>query len=163
MDDIKFYNSTLKKHINFSRLVKEIISYVNKDSGAEYKITVGSDSPGVLNPFFVTAITILKVGNGGIYFWTKTEKVLCHNLQDRIYKEAMQSITLTQELKSRLKDELGEDFFWDDKIKVHIDVGRNGKTKDFVDGVVGMVKGYGLEAVIKPDSFCACVVADKHT
>jgi len=137
--------------------------YINKDPSADYKITVGSDSPGILNPFFVTAITILKIGNGGIYFWTKTGKILCHNLQDRIYKEVMQSITLTQELKSRLRDELGEHFFWDDKITVHIDVGRNGSTKDLVDGVVGMVKGYGLEAVIKPEAFCACVVADKHT
>lgn len=163
MNNIKFYNSTLGQYVDFDRLIKEIISYMNKNPKADYKVTVGSDSPGVLNPFFITAITILRVGNGGVYFWTKTDRVKCHNLQDRIYKEALQSITLAQELKSRLKDELGEDFFWDDKITVHIDVGRNGKTKDFIDGVVGMVKGYGLEAVIKPDAFCACVVADKHT
>lgn len=163
MENIKFYNSTLKQHVNFDRLVKEIISYVNKYPDADYQITVGTDSPGVEEPFFVTAITLLRIGNGGIYFWTKTKRIRCRGLQERIYKEAMQSITLTQELKSRLKDELGEDFFWDDKITVHIDIGRNGPTKELVDGVVGMVKGYGLEAAIKPEAFCACVVADKHT
>ena len=75
----------------------------------------------------------------------------------------MQSITFTQELKSRLKDKLGEEFFWDDKISVHIDVGEKGPTKDLIEGVVGMVKGYGLEAIIKPYSFGAFVVADRHT
>lgn len=158
-----FYNSTLKQRINLDELVKEIILYVNKSPEAAYKITVGTDSPGVENPFFITAVTVLKIGNGGRYFWTKSERIQCHGLQDRIYKETVRSITLTQELKSRLKDELGEEFFWDNKITVHIDIGRNGRTKDLIEGVVGMVKGYGFEAAIKPEAFCACVVADKHT
>ncbi|MBU1179042.1 ribonuclease H-like YkuK family protein [Patescibacteria group bacterium] len=158
-----FYNSTIKRRINFDQLIKEIIRYVNEKPNADYRITIGTDSPGVINPFFVTAVTVLRVGNGGRYFWTKSERIFCHGLQERIYKEAMRSITLTQELKSKLKDELGEESFWDNKITVHIDIGRNGSTKDLVDGVVGMVRGFGLEAVIKPDAFCACSVADKHT
>jgi predicted RNase H-related nuclease YkuK (DUF458 family) len=75
----------------------------------------------------------------------------------------MHSITFVQELKSRLKDRLGEEFFWDNKITVHLDVGKNGPTKDLIETVVGMVKGFGLEAVIKPDSFGAFVLADRHT
>ena len=84
-------------------------------------------------------------------------------MQDRIYKETMQSITFVQELKSRLRERLGEDFFWDDKITVHLDVGNNGATKNLVDSVIGMVRGYGFEAVIKPYSFGAFVLADRHT
>jgi hypothetical protein len=163
MKGIKFYNSTLKRQINFEDLIKEIISYIHQVAEAKYQITVGTDSPGVKNPFFVTAITVLRVGNGGRYFWTKSERIKCPGLQERIYKETIKSITLLQELKSRLKDKLGEEFFWDNKISVHIDVGQNGSTRDLIDGVVGMVKGYGLEAVIKPDAFCACIVADRHT
>jgi hypothetical protein len=158
-----FYNNTLKKHIGFGELADELISYIKEKENAEYKITVGTDSPGTNKTFFVTAITVLRAGNGGRYFWTKTGEIYCPTLYDRIYKEVMQSVTLTQELKSRLKDRLGEEFFWDDKIAIHIDAGRNGSTKDFVDGVLGMVKGYGFEAEIKPKSFCASVVADKHT
>ncbi|KKU04108.1 MAG: hypothetical protein UY17_C0039G0001, partial [Candidatus Beckwithbacteria bacterium GW2011_GWC2_47_9] len=82
---------------------------------------------------------------------------------DRIYKETMQSIALTQELRSRIKEKIGEEFFWDEKISVHLDVGENGPTKDLVDAVVGMVKGYGFEAVIKPYSYGAFVLADRHT
>ncbi|MFC1756850.1 ribonuclease H-like YkuK family protein [Patescibacteria group bacterium] len=170
-----FYNSTLKKHINFDEMIKEIVSYINDEPKAKYKITVGTDSPGVNNTFFITAVTILKIGNGGRYFWTKTGMIYCHTLQERIYKEVIRSITFTQELKSKLKDVLGEDFFWparlasesvagvDNKIAIHIDIGENGQTKDLIDGVVGMVRGYGFETAIKPEAFCACSVADKHT
>ena len=181
MKDIKFYNETLGKHINFDEVVEEIINYVHHDSESEYKITVGTDSQGSNHTHFVTAIAVLRVGNGGRYFWTKSERKFCPTLRDRIYKEALLSITMTQELRSKLKDKLGEDLFWparnatlqqlrscgrvaggDDKISVHIDVGRRGATRDFVDTVVGMVKGYGLEAVIKPDAFGAFVLADRH-
>ncbi len=162
-NDIHFYNETLKRHIGFGELVEELIKYIRQYPKAEYKINVGTDSNASAFSQFVTAVTILRVGNGGRYFWTRSEKIFCPSLRDRIYKEAMQSITFTQELKSRLKDKLGEEFFWDDKISVHIDVGQNGPTKDLIEGVVGMVKGYGLEAIIKPDSFGAFVVADRHT
>ncbi len=162
-NDILFYNETLKRHLGFDELIAEIKKYIAEHPEAEYKITVGTDSNASHYAQFVTAITILRVGNGGRYFWTRTEKIYCPGLQDRIYKETMQSITFTQELRSRLKDKLGEEFFWDNQISVHIDVGRKGPTTDLIDGVVGMVKGDGFEAVIKPDSFCAFVVADRHT
>lgn len=170
-----FYNETLKRHISFDELIGELINYIRQYPKAEYKITVGTDSNASLWAQFVTAVAILRVGNGGRYFWTKSEKIFCPSLQDRIYKETMQSITFTQELKSRLKDKLGEDSFWparnamqdvaggDNKISVHIDVGKNGPTKDLVESVVGMVKGFGFKAIIKPDSFGAFVIADRHT
>lgn len=163
MIDVKFYNETLGHYVDFQELVGEIINYIRQKPDAEYKITVGTDSHGSNNTFFVTAIAVLRVGNGGRYFWTKSEKTFCPTMRDRIYKETIRSITFTQELKSLLKDKLGEEYFWADKISVHIDVGRNGSTRDLVETVIGMVKGFGLKAVIKPDSFGAFVLADRHT
>lgn len=162
-DKIQFYNETLKRHIKFEEVVAELIKYVNSEPASHYKITVGTDSAGTNETHFVTAIAILRIGNGGRYFWTKSEKIFCPTLQDRIYKETMYSITFVQELKSQLKDLLGEEFFWDNKITVHLDVGKNGPTKDLIEAVVGMVRGYGFEAIIKPDSFGAFVLADRHT
>jgi uncharacterized protein len=174
-EDTQFYNETLKKYLSLDEVIGELIEYVNNKPGARYKITVGTDSAGTNNTQFVTAIAILRVGSGGRYFWTKSEKFFCPTLQDRIYKETMHSITFAQELKSRLKEKLGDESFWpariatqsvaggDDKITVHLDVGRKGPTKELIETVVGMVKGFGLEAVIKPDSFCAFVLADRHT
>ncbi|MEK9209447.1 MAG: ribonuclease H-like YkuK family protein [Patescibacteria group bacterium] len=170
-----FHNSSIKKELGFDDILNEIVFYVKSQPEKKYEITVGTDSAAEKKVRLVTAISILRKGNGGRYFWTKSNEMHCPTLQDRIYKEAMQSITMVQELKSRLKDELGEEFFWpsrdatqsvaggDNKLSVHIDVGRKGPTKDLIDGVVGMVKGFGFEAVIKPDSFTAFVVADRHT
>lgn len=162
-DKIQFYNETLKRHIKFEEVVGELIKYVNNEPASHYKITVGTDSAGTSETHFVTAIAILRIGNGGRYFWTKSEKIFCPTLQDRIYKETMHSITVVQELKSQLKDRIGEEFFWDNKITVHLDVGKNGPTKDLIEAVVGMVKGFGFDAVIKPYSFGAFVLADRHT
>lgn len=162
-DKIQFYNETLKRHIKFEEVVGELIKYVNNEPASHYKITVGTDSEGTNETHFVTAIAILRIGNGGRYFWTKSEKTFCPTLQDRIYKETMHSITVVQELKSQLKDRIGEEFFWDNKITVHLDVGKNGPTKDLIEAVVGMVRGFGFDAVIKPDSFGAFVLADRHT
>jgi uncharacterized protein len=126
-----------------------------------YQIIIGSDSHPANTVQFITAITIRRIGNGGIYFWTRSAPEVCHTLRDRIYREVMHSIMLAQELRGRLKEVLGDEYFWNDQ--VHIDVGELGETRNLVSGVVGMVAGYGFEAVIKPDAFGACVVADRHT
>lgn len=161
--NIIFHNYHLGPNLNFNGLIEAIISYIKEKPSARYRVIVGTDSASEKMVRFVTAITVLRIGNGGRYFWTKTEGIFCPTLQDRIYKEAMMSITLTQELRGRLQDRCGEEVFWDGNIAIHLDVGQKGATKDLVDSVVGMVKGYGFEAAIKPESFCASVVADRHT
>ncbi|OGF65408.1 hypothetical protein A2Z53_01785 [Candidatus Giovannonibacteria bacterium RIFCSPHIGHO2_02_42_15] len=159
--DIKFHN--LEEIFSFDELIEELVSYVKDKPEREYKIVVGTDSRAAKEVFFITSVAIVRVGNGGRYFWTRSEEFYVPTLRDRIYKETMQSIALTQELRSRIKEKIGEEFFWDGKISVHLDVGKNGPTKDLVDAVVGMVKGYGFEAVIKPYSYGAFVLADRHT
>ena len=158
-----FYNSTLNRYLDFDELVSELVKYIQEKPRADYRITVGTDSAADKEAQFVTAITILRAGNGGRYFWTRSEKIFCPSLRDRVYKETMRSIVFTQELRSRLKERIGEESFWDDKITIHLDVGKNGPTKDLIEAVVGMVRGYGFEPVIKPSSFGAFVVADRHT
>lgn len=159
----KFYNETLNKYISIEKVVEELVDYMRLSPDAEYKITVGTDSEGTKETQFVTAIAIVKVGNGGRYFWTKSEKIFCPTLQDRIYKETMRSIVMVQELKEQIRKIFGNEPFWNNKITVHLDVGKIGATKDMVEAVVGMVKGYGFEAVIKPYSYVAFALADRHT
>ena len=102
------------------------------------------------------------MGNGAIHFWTKSEERKFGSLRERIWQEAINSITLAQEVRARLQKVLGDEFFWDGN-EIHVDVGQNGPTKDLIDGVVGMIKGYNFEPVIKPYAFGASVVADRHT
>ena len=147
--------------MNLDEVTGGIYNFIKNNPARKYKIIVGTDSAARSETNFVTAITVWRVGNGGIHFWTRSKQTKCHDLRDRIYRETIHSITLAQELRGRLKETLGHEFFWDDQI--HIDVGENGPTREFIDTVVGMVKGYGFDAVIKPNSFGASVVADRHT
>ncbi len=157
-----FHSPSINKTLNLKEVIAEIVKYT-KEKNVKYKIFVGTDSAATNYTQFITAITALKVGNGGRYFWTKSEVQFCPTLQDRIYKETMKSITMVQELKNGLKEFAGENFLLNREIVIHIDVGENGPTKSLIETVVGMVKGYGFQAVIKPDSFCAFAVADRHT
>ena len=157
------FHSWTKGALSLEEMIDEIGRYIKFKPERNYQIIVGSDSA-TTNPIsVVTAVTVWRVGNGGIHFWFDSEKKTFHTLHDRIYEETIRSVTLAQELKGRLREKLGEDVLWDGKITVHIDVGENGPTKDLIDQVVGMVKGYGFQAVIKPYAFGASVVADKHT
>lgn len=156
-----FHNPSINKSLNLKEVVAEIVKYA-EEKNAKYKIVVGTDSVAENYTQFVTAITILKIGNGGRYFWTKSDTEFCPTLQDRIYKETMKSITMVQELKNGLKEYAEENFLLNREVVIHIDVGENGPTKNLIETVVGMVKGYGFQAVIKPESFCAFAVADRH-
>ena len=149
--------------ISFEELIENILNYIRTDISRHYSLMIGSDSRASDETAIITAVAIWKIGNGGRYFWTKSGVERCPTLRDRIYKEAMKSITLAQEIRSALKDRVGEEFLWNNKIAVHIDVGEIGPTKEFKESVLGMAKGFGFEAVIKPEAVAAFVVADRHT
>jgi predicted RNase H-related nuclease YkuK (DUF458 family) len=148
-------------------VMKEIKKYVLKDPIASYEIVIGSDSQAARqgSARFITAVVVRRIGNGGIHFWIGQEEKF-YNFKDRIWKEAILSITLAQEFRSCMKDELGEEMFWEGQLEfrcIHLDIGKDGPTSELIDGISGMVKGYGFEPVIKPYSYGAFVVADRHT
>lgn len=92
----------------------------------------------------------------------KHGKQVYHTLRDRIHREVTISLSTAQDILAelersiRIKDNLSYDF------QIHIDVGQNGPTRDMIKEVVGMVKGSGFDALIKPDSYAASSVADKY-
>ena len=160
-EDIRFFSET-KGLLGFSGVLKEIRAFIECRPDRIYKIIIGSDSEASGLAHIVTAVTIWRVGNGAIHFWTKSEEKKFGSMRDRIWQEAISSITLAQEFRSRLNDTLGSDFFWEGN-EIHVDIGHNGPTKELIDGVVGMIKGYHFTPVIKPYSFGASIVADRHT
>jgi len=162
-DLAKFRFHTPYRVISFAEVVEEIIVYIQKSPQSHYSLMVGSDSRAAESSEIVTAIAVWKIGNGGRYFWTKSSEARYATLRDRIYQEAMQSILLTQELRSVLRERLGDEFFWNNQLAVHVDVGENGPTRELKEGVLGMVRGFGFEAVAKPFAVAAFVLADKHT
>ena len=157
------FHSWSKGTLTLQRVFEEIISYIQSQPERSYQVIVGSDSAARSPVSLVTAVTVWRVGNGAVHFWVVSDKKTFHTLRDRIYEETMQSITLAQELRSGLRQLLGEEFLWDQKIQVHLDIGENGPTRDLISEVLGMVKGFGFQAVIKPGAFGASQVADRHT
>ena len=160
-EHIIFHSETLGQ-MNFSEMIEGVVKFVKKEPQRFYKIIIGTDSEASSPASLVTAVTIWRVGNGAIHFWTKSEEKKFATLRDRIWQEAINSITLAQEERSRLQAVLGDEFFWDGN-EVHVDIGENGPTRELIDGVVGMIKGYNFQPVIKPYAFGASTVADRHT
>lgn len=159
--DIIFHSET-SGLLTLEETMGKIVSFVKQQPRRFYKIIIGTDSEASSPVSLVTAVTIWRVGNGAIHFWTKTEERKFATLRDRIWQEAISSITLAQEMRARLQDALGDEFFWDGN-EVHVDIGENGPTKDLIDSVVGMIRGYNFQPVIKPAAFGASIVADRHT
>jgi len=131
------------------------------DPKRTYKIIIGSDSEllSTKKADFVSAIVIHRVGNGGRYFWRRTELGTFHTLRDRIIQEVVLSIDIAKELLIELK-EMKTDVKWD--FEIHADIGENGDTKALIQEVTGMIRAHNFEARTKPQSYAASKVADRH-
>lgn len=166
-EEQKIFHSESGEELSLRSVVLRIREKIASDPEASYEVVVGSDSHAKLEgtAAFVTAIVVRRVGNGAIYFWTRSEERF-GGLQDRIWKEALLSITLAQELRSMMRNLIGDEVFWERKLEVaciHIDMGEGGPTRTLISSISGMVRGFDFEPVIKPFAYAASVVADRHT
>ncbi len=156
------FSSEAQSVLSLERVTEETLAFIRREPERFYKIIIGTDSQATDEASLVTALTIWRVGNGAIHFWTKSEVKKFGSMRDRIWAEAIRSITLAQEMRGRLQQALGDEFFWDGN-EIHVDIGVNGPTKDLIDSVSGMIRGYNFTPIIKPYSFGASIVADRHT
>jgi len=157
-----FRSPTLGR-MELAKVAKEISNYVSQDSQYKYRLIVGTDSNGDKKADFVTAIIVCRVGRGGRYFWKKTNgNKTFHTIRDRIYQEVTLSLKTAQDILGKLESSLKPDQQPDYDFQIHIDVGQKGPTREMIKEVVGMVRGNGFKAKIKPESFAASSVADKY-
>jgi predicted RNase H-related nuclease YkuK (DUF458 family) len=146
------------KRISFEKIV-DLISSHNKRSG---KICIGTDSFVKKNDcIFSVAICLHGAEEqvGGRYFInrTKSNKKLYPTMLQRIVLETQKSIDLGTRLRS-ISPALD--------IEIHLDVSpstKNNGTSRFADMLVGYAKGAGFSYKVKPDSFAAMSIADKHS
>ncbi|MFH1461162.1 MAG: ribonuclease H-like YkuK family protein [Patescibacteria group bacterium] len=160
-----FRNPT-KGRMGLNGVAKEIFSFINQETNCKYRLIVGTDSNGANNgqkADFVTAIIVYRVGRGGRYFWKKTNgDKIYHTFRDRIYQEVTLSLQTAQDILGKLEGILGKTVLFKHDFQIHIDVGQNGPTREMIKEVVGMVRGNGFHAKIKPESYAASNVADKY-
>lgn len=162
---LKFHNPS-QGELLFSQVLEEVIKFMSMEPRARYKVMIGSDSNGLRELDLVSVLAVHRVGNGGRYFWYRMEKSGIHTLRQKIYAEVEASLELAtlflpalrQEIKTRVqREDLPFDF------EIHVDVGHKGETRDLVREVTGMVRGYGYEVLVKPESAAATTFADRHT
>jgi len=159
-----FFNPT-KGNLSFEDVVNEIISYISEKPEKFYDVIVGCDSSSGEEPNFPLAIVVLRKGEGGRFFLKKIhyKNKKFYNFKQRILEEVLLSCQLALNLREALsKKTNGKNFNYQFRY-IHADIGENGLTKDMIKEVIGLIKGNGFEAKIKPESFVASVVADRYS
>jgi len=159
---MKDFNSPTSGKLSIEKIAKIIGDYIKKNPYDEFQLVIGTDSNGSQELQFVTAIVIYRKGKGGRYFYKKFSKSNIFHLKHKIYAEATASLETGQKLLQSLRK------YWNGPdlkgaLEIHIDVGENGPTKELVKEITGMVLSQGFRAKIKPYSYAASLVADRHT
>ena len=151
--------SPTKGTLSFDQVFADIARFVEENPKDRYRLIVGTDSQIRDEVCFVTAIIIHREGKGARFYYTRSHERIRYSLKQRIFHEAARSLGVA----SRLAEKLAENGLADLNIEIHLDVGEQGKTKELIREVVGMITGSGFDARIKPESYGASVVADKFT
>lgn len=155
-----YYSPTFGQ-LDLNGLRKKALEFISSSPEFKYRLVIGTDSQpkngqGV---DFVTAIVIHRVGSGGVYFWKRIVDTKKYVLKTRIYQEATLSLICAEEFLKLLKN----DGFTKYDVEIHVDIGSIGETKEMITEVVGMVRSSGYNVKIKPYSYGASKVADRHT
>lgn len=150
------FRTACGKKINPQQIIKNIKDFILEKQEYNYKLFVGTDSEVRENGIeFISVIVIHRVGYGARYFWKRTFLKKKYDFYSRLWQEAILSLNLSEELLKFLVDErLKFDF------EVHLDLGINGKSRNVIKEIVNLIKSYGLEVKIKPQSYAASKIAD---
>lgn len=139
----------------------QITEFIKDDPEKSYKVIIGTDSQALegREADFVTAIVVHREGSGGRYFWRRIKNEKFHTMRDRIIHEVVTSLDVAKSILKKLKKGL-TDTEWG--FEIHVDVGKNGPSRELIQEVVGMVRSNNFEARTKPESYAASSVADRH-
>lgn len=156
----EYFISPSRGQRDFLEVVDDIIEFINEDDLSKYTVVVGTDSEqGNGSAEFVSVVVVHRVGKHGRYFWKRLKGIKAFDRHDRILKEASFSLDLAQRVIGQLRLNLQEHLY---DFEIHLDIGNNGPTKSMIQEIVGMITGNGFTARIKPDSYAANKVADRH-
>jgi len=162
----EYFISPSRGQRDFFQVVNDVIEFITDDEKNKYTVIVGTDSEQTGAPNgkagtaeFVSVVVVHRLGRHGRYFWKRTRNVKTFDRHDRILKEASYSLDLAQRVVEQLRKKLLSHLY---DFEIHLDIGQNGPTKTMIQEMVGMITGSGFTARIKPDSYAANKVADRH-
>jgi len=153
------FNSPTCGRQNFGQMTEGIIDFISKENAKGYSLMIGSDSEMSGDTHFITAIVIHRHGEGARYWWAEMTKPRFNTLRERIWQEAIFSISVAKSVvEELLKREVVSE-----NVEIHVDIGENGPTKALIQEITGYVRGNGFSCAIKPNSYAASAVADRLT
>ena len=162
-----FFNPTRGK-LSINEVIKELLNYISERPEKFYDIIIGCDSSSSEEPNFPLAIVALRVGEGGRFFLKQVayKGRKFYSYKTRILEEVFLSCQLALYMRENFEKEIKK--LNNPNLKyqlryIHADVGENGKTRDMIKEVTGLIKGNGFEPKIKPESFAASSVADRFS
>ncbi len=141
--------------------VTDIIVKGAYEEPESYRLIIGTDSKNHSSYFsYVTVVILYRIGKGGIYFYQRhRSEIGRYSLQACIYQETALSLATAAKIDDLLKKKGIPKL----KIEIHSDIGNHGKTKELIQEVVSWINASGYTPYVKPESFGASTVADKHT
>ncbi|MFZ5650618.1 MAG: ribonuclease H-like YkuK family protein [Bacillota bacterium] len=154
-----YFISPTRGKMSFGEMMADIAGFITGTPTSSYKVIIGSDSQVKSETCFITAVVVHRLGKGARYYYRKKIQRKIKSLRQKIFYET----ALSLEIGGMIANYLAESGLDDLEVEIHIDVGRQGETRDLIREVVGMVTGSGFQAKIKPDAYAASSVADKHT
>lgn len=155
------FTDSLGRKLTPQSVVNEIIGFMGQAKERQYLVCLGTDSAPLSNKKadFVTAIIVHRVGNGARYFWRRARvEDKFHTLRDRMYKEVLLSLETARHFLEMTRLFKIPNF----NFEIHVDVGENGKTNTMIKELTAMIRGSNFAVKIKPDSYAASKVADRH-
>ena len=156
------FNSPSEGKLDFDGVVQRIANFIKSHQDFIHHVVVGTDSKPANSKKgvdFITAVVVHRLNKGGIYFWRRVTVSKKFAIAERIGEET----TLSLELASKLREVFRHNGLSGYEPEIHADVGENGATRDMIKWVTGMIIGSGFKAKIKPESYGASTIADKHT
>ena len=161
--DNTIFNSVTYGQLPLRSVIWKILSYISSDPEARYRIAVGTDSmtKKKYGTRFAVAITVHKIGKGSIYFYKVINTKPITDLHYKLCKETEMSIQVAEYLTRAF----GEVILKEENpvhLVLHMDVGENGQTSNFINELENYVGGR-YTCQIKPDSYASSFVADRYT
>lgn len=145
------------------------VSSTKFDRENTYQVIVGTDSHMHGREFrFITVVCVYRVGKGGNYYYLETYEPRENYVQGARGKKVKGNQKMRMFVEVEKSISLADSLFEKTGVLpiIHIDASPFHKkefTSAFSDQLKGYVTGAGYECVLKPDSFVANAVADKHT
>lgn len=146
--------------------IASIIRQKVLDGHGEFNVMIGTDSQNFDQTKMVIVIALHNVGHGGIFFYEVSRVRRIENVKEKLFFETTLSLQCAGQLMEafeRLKETTGFDYEKSLNFSIHVDAGYNGPSCQVIPEVVGWIRACGYNAVVKPESYAACSIANKYS